>query len=1041
MPSQDITFKGRENSKYNDDVFRGIPFIAERTYQIKIFPIEGRFWRLGFRFSTSENIAFSTDGNRHGNINTPDLHWAVGEFDQNDQWTLPGRLQLVQYNFPRYDHVLTRNEDYKGGPIEMMFSIEELDSDFNVIKINSFTEGISILPVIIELKKSFKYFAPFAWAENIRFEIQCSIFRSEEDQKIDQKLLLGSFPTPIRNFWMMKLNPANFKGAIFRPGSTIHFGTHTTTFQERDEYDLYHNLKPGDIILGYAMEPNNGIVNEMRVVRSVFSHPTLGEVVELIVEGVLFQPILPEDFSFYLNSQARSDLERSSRVRLIALNQDEYESILKIPSRQGKPKFRTNVHPEGAHSTTPDQLDFDSDIEALSTIIALKELVPPLAIGLFGNWGTGKSFFMEKLQASVLKLGKSGEKAFVDEIVQVRFNAWHYHDSNLWASLISEIFDSLSNHATEENEKKSMQAILESLEITKLERASMEGEKKVLENKVVEYKERRSDERAQLKDLSGIRILRAILGDVVIQEQFEELKNEEIEEIVQNTEKIKEYIQTVSSLKVLFLGFFKQVSRLKGRRWLIVIIFTILIYIAIIGTKYVFSAKWQHLTAQIAAGYAVLTTIIGGFIRMLIPYVITIRKMKRQLDSLLKSFGKVHQERPEVIGTDEKRLLELTRSITKLDEKIDSAEQRVQNILTGSQLRNFINHRIKDGSYASKLGLISVIRKDFETLDNLLRQQQEGMAFVYDRSEKVLNINLRIERLVLYIDDLDRCDEHIVLKVLEAINLLLAFPLFVVVVGVDPRWLDNSINLKFGALLGNSNKSSHIADANQLASPTSYDYLEKIFQVPFAIRTMTQNNREKLLDYLLNLKISERLNKERSRSEQGDVKFVNFPEGPSPRPVADVKIQNNIVSQQSVIVRGLIFEEGEIGFIKKLSFIFGSSPRTINRFVNLYRIIRCHNEFKADLFFGKDHEAALLFLAILVGRSADVSSLAKELSECIDESLLLDDFVQARVPELNWFQEILKKSGMILQLNVLTVGNFKKNLPLLCRFSFRTIMR
>ncbi len=41
----------------------------------------------------------------------------------------------------------------------------------------------------------------------------------------------------------------------------------------------------------------------------------------------------------------------------------------------------------------------------------------------------------------------------------------------------------------------------------------------------------------------------------------------------------------------------------------------------------------------------------------------------------------------------------------------------------------------------------------------------------------------RIDRIVLYIDDLDRCPEVKVVEVLQAVHLLLAYPLFVVVVG------------------------------------------------------------------------------------------------------------------------------------------------------------------------------------------------------------------------------------------------------------------
>ena len=49
-----------------------------------------------------------------------------------------------------------------------------------------------------------------------------------------------------------------------------------------------------------------------------------------------------------------------------------------------------------------------------------------------------------------------------------------------------------------------------------------------------------------------------------------------------------------------------------------------------------------------------------------------------------------------------------------------------------------------------------------------------------------------IERIILYIDDLDRCPPKRVVEVLEAVHLLLAFDLFVVVVAVDARWLERS---------------------------------------------------------------------------------------------------------------------------------------------------------------------------------------------------------------------------------------------------------
>lgn len=58
-----------------------------------------------------------------------------------------------------------------------------------------------------------------------------------------------------------------------------------------------------------------------------------------------------------------------------------------------------------------------------------------------------------------------------------------------------------------------------------------------------------------------------------------------------------------------------------------------------------------------------------------------------------------------------------------------------------------------------------------------------------------------IDRIILYIDDLDRCPPERVVDVLQAVHLLLAFELFVVVVAVDSRWLLRSLEDQYPEFL------------------------------------------------------------------------------------------------------------------------------------------------------------------------------------------------------------------------------------------------
>ena len=86
-----------------------------------------------------------------------------------------------------------------------------------------------------------------------------------------------------------------------------------------------------------------------------------------------------------------------------------------------------------------------------------------------------------------------------------------------------------------------------------------------------------------------------------------------------------------------------------------------------------------------------------------------------------------------------------------------------------------------------------------------------------------------IDRIVLYIDDLDRCSPQQVVAVLQAVHLLMALDLFVVVVGVDPRWLVRSLQDEYPKLLESSRENGGGADGWD-ASPE--DYLEKISASP-----------------------------------------------------------------------------------------------------------------------------------------------------------------------------------------------------------------
>ena len=101
-----------------------------------------------------------------------------------------------------------------------------------------------------------------------------------------------------------------------------------------------------------------------------------------------------------------------------------------------------------------DRLNLGREVEMLASVMLASDTPLPLAIGLFGDWGSGKSFFMRMLDERMAQLAAlqpevvpPEEPIYCRHIRQVHFNAWHYVDGNLWASLAATIFEGLVDEA------------------------------------------------------------------------------------------------------------------------------------------------------------------------------------------------------------------------------------------------------------------------------------------------------------------------------------------------------------------------------------------------------------------------------------------------------------------------------------------------------------------------------------------------------------------------------------------------------------------
>jgi predicted KAP-like P-loop ATPase len=94
--------------------------------------------------------------------------------------------------------------------------------------------------------------------------------------------------------------------------------------------------------------------------------------------------------------------------------------------------------------TQEDLLGIDRNVDALALLIASTRTVTPLAVGVFGPWGSGKSFFMRHLQRRIVEIRSTEQHRialwiekrragtatpddaplYFAQVAQVEFNTW-----------------------------------------------------------------------------------------------------------------------------------------------------------------------------------------------------------------------------------------------------------------------------------------------------------------------------------------------------------------------------------------------------------------------------------------------------------------------------------------------------------------------------------------------------------------------------------------------------------------------------------------
>ena len=188
-------------------------------------------------------------------------------------------------------------------------------------------------------------------------------------------------------------------------------------------------------------------------------------------------------------------------------------------------------------------------------------------------------------------------------------------------------------------------------------------------------------------------------------------------------------------------------------------------------------------------------------------------------------------------------LKQQTRSAAMVEVK----KAELSRLTTGTLLDEFLDDRVSNDGYLKELTIFSRIRNDFERLSDLMTKANEEYVAGKAVNGKVVEPPT-VSRIVLYIDDLDRCPADRVVEVLKLVHLLLAFPLFVCVAAVDPRWITRCLHQAPGLL--DATDRSDLDDEVGIPA-TATDYLEKIFQIPLWLRPVPSEQRAAIARTLL----------------------------------------------------------------------------------------------------------------------------------------------------------------------------------------------
>jgi hypothetical protein len=610
------------------------------------------------------------------------------------------------------------------------------------------------------------------------------------------------------------------------------------------------------------------------------------------------------------------------QVILLTRDWGAYNSL--VEKIKHTPQRSNNDKSEGT-----DYLKVKAEVDALADTLLLAETETPLAVGILGGWGSGKSFAMRLLHermAQIRALPVSMD--YVGHPYLIDFDAWTYTKSNLWSSLMQTIFLELNRQIEREND------LPRNKEATAIEKirclypgtwgptSTVDAGKETLWQQMEDY---RSVERRKLeKEEKRLAKKREEL------EKKHKAAAEEVDQAIQ--EELDQAIwqplwDALSqpfgrAWKDLTASIFGKATSKKARdagafrTWVEFTAFGFFALVAFLVPQLLDSfSNFRYAGTLLAIG-AVIAGVLRTFDRWRNEVEEARTKIRDSRDARLEA--KLEEKKDEIDN--------IKQQIKKLELEVLDARRLAGVTAIFKSLLDLCQARLRQADYENELGLMHRVKLDLDEMDwalkNAPKEPKKKQKLLFWRGKP---------RIILFIDDLDRCPPRRVVEVLEATQLLLKTQLFVVVLAMDIRFVTLALEKAYTGIL-----TAH-------GDPSGLDYIEKIIQIPYHVRPVDSKVVEGYISSMMTVQTDASKSKE-IRGEQSD---------PSPESrgihATEVVIGGEISEKPhtvrkpktlSSISQVVAFSKEEHEFLVLCCQQVSLTPRAIKRLVNVYKLLK-----------------------------------------------------------------------------------------------------